>query len=354
MGRLFGKDETPPGWGQGKRPQDYLGTEWVEGDKRNSVYETFECLQDRDGLNYIKNTEKPEIVIGAGKFSTPSVGELENMVRNLKISNSKPCEIKFLSGPIEGHHRDRKYENATFQAASQFNCLEFIGDKTIPEQGIGKYQTDHTQGPACCMAAGGGTMYRNYFVKVGNSKEVGQTAERQINNIEDTLEVLGLENTVQVKGGHTRSAHEEEMSTILNGISNEQRNKAIAALKVGIHNDVEVTGPTPENSELWKPYGYTVNQVFVSACSLDQCQDENNWKLLAEMVLYGSYLATLFSAIINAHRCKDDGSNTVFLTDLGGGAFRNHHSWIKSARNAALEHPLVKKSGLKVIISIYD
>jgi hypothetical protein len=35
-----------------------------------------------------------------------------------------------------------------------------------PEQGIDIHEHDHTQGPACAIAAGAGTIYRNYFARV--------------------------------------------------------------------------------------------------------------------------------------------------------------------------------------------
>ena len=36
-----------------------------------------------------------------------------------------------------------------FQAASQFNCLEFAGPEELPEDGVTQYDDDPTQGPAC-------------------------------------------------------------------------------------------------------------------------------------------------------------------------------------------------------------
>ena len=36
-----------------------------------------------------------------------------------------------------------------------------------PEHGVTRYQHDRTQGPACAIAAGAATIYRNYFAPVG-------------------------------------------------------------------------------------------------------------------------------------------------------------------------------------------
>src|SRR3954451_18554000 len=57
------------------------------------------------------------------------------------------------------------------------------GPNINPEHGVTRYQTDHTQGPACAIAAGAATIYRNYFAPLGNS--LGQTAERQFDGLAD-------------------------------------------------------------------------------------------------------------------------------------------------------------------------
>jgi hypothetical protein len=66
-------------------------------------------------------------------------------------------------------HSDPKLNGATFQAASQFNCLEFASADGVPEKGIAVYELDCTQGPACaiaCAASTASTAYRNYLVRV--------------------------------------------------------------------------------------------------------------------------------------------------------------------------------------------
>lgn len=74
-----------------------------------------------------------------------------------------------------------QYPRATFQAASQMNCLEFPNQyvtsfpthmtidcnilrmHTVPEDGVTIYAADPTQGPACALACAAGSVYRNYF-----------------------------------------------------------------------------------------------------------------------------------------------------------------------------------------------
>ena len=52
-----------------------------------------------------------------------------------------------------------------------------------PEHGVTRYQHDHTQGPACAIAAGAATIYRNYFAPVGGGH--GQTKNRQFDGLAD-------------------------------------------------------------------------------------------------------------------------------------------------------------------------
>jgi hypothetical protein len=80
---------------------------------------------------------------------------------------------------------ERTNRLATFQAASQFNCLEFTGPSLTPEAGVSIYEFDRTQGPACAIACGPATVYRNYFVPLG--EQVGQSAHRQIENARELL-----------------------------------------------------------------------------------------------------------------------------------------------------------------------
>jgi hypothetical protein len=76
-----------------------------------------------------------------------------------------------------------------FQVASQFNLLEMTGPEVSPEDGVTRYQHDRTQGPACAIAAGAATIYRNYFAPVGGG--YGQTAKRQFDGLADLGEASG-------------------------------------------------------------------------------------------------------------------------------------------------------------------
>ena len=80
-------------------------------------------------------------------------------------------------------HRSPENAGALFQVASQFNLLEMVGPTVTPELGVTRYKDDPTQGPACAIAAGAATIYRNYFAPVDGSH--GQTTKRQLDGLAD-------------------------------------------------------------------------------------------------------------------------------------------------------------------------
>ena len=78
-----------------------------------------------------------------------------------------------MTGDVRHMHKSPENAGALFQVASQFNMLEMTGPEVTPEHGVTIYQYDGTQGPACAIAAGAATIYRNYFAPIGGSE--GQT-----------------------------------------------------------------------------------------------------------------------------------------------------------------------------------
>lgn len=118
----------------------------------------------------------------AGFFSTPSLSSLR---RNTVSGAGNHIRVSQLVGDVRSLHQDVANANAVFQVASQFNCLEMATPQFVPENGVGIYQNDRTQGPACSISAGAGTIYRNYFADVNGLS--GQTRDNQI----DCLESIG-------------------------------------------------------------------------------------------------------------------------------------------------------------------
>ena len=98
------------------------------------------------------------------------IGELElvslqALRERAKSAGDLPGRVKtsVVTGDVRHMHRLRENAGALFQVASQFNLLEMVSPDVAPEDGVTRYQSDPTQGPACAIAAGAATIYRNYF-----------------------------------------------------------------------------------------------------------------------------------------------------------------------------------------------
>jgi len=115
---------------------------------------------------------------------------LETLRERAKAVGGRTGQMKasIVTGDVRQMHRLPKNAGALFQVASQFNALEMTRPSLTPEDGVTRYQTYHTQGPACAIAAGAATIYRNYFAPVGGG--IGQTADRQIDGLAAIGEAL--------------------------------------------------------------------------------------------------------------------------------------------------------------------
>ena len=211
--------------------------------------------------------------------------------------------------------------------ASQFNLLEMVGPDVTPEMGVGRYENDPTQGPACAIAAGAGTIYRNYFAVVNG--QVGQSSHNQI----DCLADLGtaLDNSGQrlweMRNGYARvsPAGLVEITKRLGTCSEAEIDQLRQFLRIGIQWNTQVTINSLK---------HRVTQAYCSALPIGYCSHiDGSWELFARLVLEASYETTICTAILNL---LSNGNNRVFLTLVGGGAFGNKISWITESLQRAL------------------
>jgi hypothetical protein len=173
-------------------------------------------------------------------------------------------KVSVVTGDVRKMHQLRENAGALFQVASQFNLLEMIGPSVTPEQGVTRYKDDHTQGPACAIAAGAATIYRNYFVPVGGSH--GQTANRQIDTLANVGEELSgalkmpISALWKMQNGYAlcTRAGLDAITSYLDRPDAAQRDRLAGKLRVGVHQDVEATEVTGEQR-------HSVSQVFCSA-----------------------------------------------------------------------------------------
>ena len=313
---------------------------WFEGlfGFRESDPETVQRNLRVDGARLISDANGASY--GIGTLETPSVGELR--ARAQPIEAQAPIRVRNVVGEAKALHMDPDHAGAAFQVASQFNLLEMVDPDVTPECGVSGYHYDPTQGPACAVAAAAALIYRNYFAPVGGG--VGQTADRQIDCLRDVHAALagGGEALWEMRNGYAL-ASSDQLRTIaarLEAMGEEERDAVRAALRVGVHRDVEVTEQAA---------GHTVTQVYCSALPVAYHGHTNrDWEPFARLVLEAAYEATLMAAAENAQRNPDA---PVFLTQVGGGVFSNSPEWIHGAMRRAFD--LAADSGLDVRIVHY-
>ena len=277
----------------------------------------------------------------AGQLETPSLGELRQRVRDqdLKTGKLSLCEVV---ANVQSLHTDPANARALFQVASQFNLLEMVSSNRTPEEGVGIYDHDYTQGPACAIAAGAGTIYRNYFAPVNG--QIGQSTANQIDCLADLGTALGNSQNClwQMKNGYALASHKglTEIAQRLEAASESKRDELRKLLRIGIQWQTQVT---------LQDCQHQVSQVYCSALPVAYSHlPANLWEQFARLVLEASYEATICSAILNA---RISGNKQLFLTLLGGGAFGNEIDWIIDSIARALR--LYQNIDLDVAIVSY-
>eukprot|EP01032_Pedospumella_encystans_P012303 gene12303-14242_t len=274
---------------------------------------------------------------------------------------------------------------AVFQAASQFNCLEFPNWEVTPERGVTGYSTDPTQGPACALACAAGTVIRNYFADVPTlavtgttdaspTGQLGQREDLQINTL-DALEIA-LNNEQEaysnIHNGYTFSKGAEPLARLSAVIEASKQNppgglaydELLSRVKIGLHADVGVTFrnrfEVVDISE-----GLTVTQAYCSAISCAYSGISSaHWTSLARLVLDAAYEATMWAGVLNALRITPQVVETnsfpapsqshkhdVFLSFIGGGVFGNEPEWIGEAIGRALAIMHHHKAPIRVHIA---
>jgi hypothetical protein len=270
---------------------------------------------------------------GIGKLDFASLHDLREKA-NAENTQTGQLKASVVTGDVRLMHQAPENSGALFQVASQFNLLEMVSPNVTPEHGVTGYQNDRTQGPACAIAAGAATIYRNYFASING--EQGQTARRQLDGLADLGYALSqaielpVSDLWKMQNGYALASQSglDFISRYIETLTSNEIDVLRGKLRIGIHRDVEVT-------EAVGPFRPIVSQSFCSALPVAYSDVSGaHWQALALLVLEAAYEATMWAAVLNAQRGT---SNVVFLTLLGGGAFGNSSSWIYAAIARALK-----------------
>lgn len=314
----------------------------------------FEAITGFPETSYSQTQRRLRVVMGkltseassrsfaVGSLETPSLGELR--ARTAHLQPAARSTVTIVQGDVRKLHVDPANAGALFQVASQFNLLEMVGPGISPEDGVARYEFDRTQGPACAMAAGAATIFRNYLVRFPDGT-IGQTSVRQIDCLRDLGQALGNQDGAlwRMKNGYALFK-EEGLASVdrqLAAASEEAIDDLRRLLRIGLHWGVGLTDVEP---------GPTVSQALCSALpvSYNGIASRSLWTRFATLVLEAAYEATLRAAWLSAAR---SGCRRVFLTRLGGGAFGNETEWIDGAMRRAIE--LGARWGLDVLVVSY-
>ena len=255
-----------------------------------------------------------------GKLETPSLKELRNR-SSINDYHSK-IKVSEVIGDVQKFHQQDSNNGAFFQVASQFNLLEMDNPNRTPEAGVSIYEYDATQGPACAVACGAGTIYRNYFVDL--KTQIGQTSDKQIDCLTDIGKELGNENEDlwSMSNGYALATKEGliNISQQLTTMPPDDYDCLKQNIRIGIQWHTQVTIGKSNNM---------VTQAYCSALPVSYTSvNFELWEPFARLILEASYEATLHTALENYEKT---GNNRIFLTLIGGGVFGNKPEWIFDA-----------------------
>ena len=268
---------------------------------------------------------------GIGELSLPTLAELRARV---EVPRRQRSTVGCVTGEARAMHADPELEGALFQVASQFNLLEMTGPSITPEDGVTRYNCDHTQGPACAIAAGAATIYRNYFAPVDG--ESGQTRERQL----DALAHMGVALSAKLarpvsdlwtmRNGYALCTDDglEAVTRLLAEGTEVLREELTGWLAIGMHRDVEVTDVREGERRF-------VSQAFCSALPVAYGSVRRSaWEAFARLVLEAAYEATLLAAVEQSvagsvgHRAVDPrGRRGVRQRPTNGSTTRSCARW---------------------------
>lgn len=290
--------------------------------------------QSPEQVRQLLRVEGDEIVstvnnhrMNCGRLEIVSLAKLRTRAASAHLPSGR-LQLGEIVADVQHLHTDTANTDALFQVASQFNLLEMISPSVTPEDGIGIYEHDRTQGPACAIAAGAGTIYRNYFAELNG--RIGQSNDHQIDCLQGIGQVLGNlnEELWTMRNGYALPTEKglRRINDTLASMNDYERNTLRDELQIGIQWNTQVT---------LEGCGHLVSQAFCSALPVAYSPHASElWEPFARLILEAAYEATLCAARINA---AQTGNRNLFLTLLGGGAFGNDNAWISDAIERALQ-----------------
>eukprot|EP01006_Ploeotia_vitrea_P026376 TRINITY_DN59361_c0_g1_i1.p1 TRINITY_DN59361_c0_g1~~TRINITY_DN59361_c0_g1_i1.p1 ORF type:complete len:396 (-),score=40.70 TRINITY_DN59361_c0_g1_i1:35-1084(-) len=309
-------------------------------------------VEERDGgTMWVSSNDKPDTSYCCGIFEQQLMKDLPQGEEGAGFTFNVIAGGMYggNSGNVEVGSLQAKPENcgATFQVASNFNCLEFTSSWDSATHGITRYIHDHTQGPAASISAAPATTYRNYFLKhtpKDSTQEFTGQLQQQINILDNYPKIRMHNGYIEFKNGDNSPENDPYWKTF--DFSDN------SLVKVGSHRNVQVTYGHKQGGRLvvQQDPNQRVHQVFTAAMS---CPARHGVEAkIAQWVVRAAYEGTIRTAIRNRELHPElPGSKKLFLSLVGGGVFCNPKEWIVDTLYEL--RPLLERSGLDVYLVVF-
>lgn len=279
----------------------------------------------------------------AGRFETPSIGELRQRVAS-SGQGAGQARLWVFDGASPatdiGSLQATSGDNALFQVASQFNCLEAPGPFVTP---VAHYLSDPTQGPRAAISAFPATLLRHYAAPGADGQRFAQTTDRpQIDLLADALGP-GI-----VRNGYFEGEGIANPAAVVETLGTH-----FDAIRVGVHDVAQVVLGYNWDGAVADSEPRRISQVFTSTVAGGGYGGERNlgwdgFQAVARQLLRAAYLGTLLAAV-------SLGRDRAVLTLIGGGVFQNPIALIWEAIVWAVDEvsPLITRD-LDVVVNGYN
>jgi len=359
------KDETK----SGSFFTDLMGVPESEFGKPENLKKNI--VKRADGTFIIKSMHPKPVWYKAGAFKAWDIKDLrQEMVKREKEKSlkksDKPGTFNIL-GPHVGVgalETSGKNKQAVIMVASNFNAIVDIGAKMLE---VTHYPSDPTQEQRATLVGLPGILLR-YFYGLYSDQEPDPAKWRQVSDTTyiDSTEPEKFEKNSQqihlltgpgisVKDGYVKFVPTKKLADAFDAgtISN----------KIGYHRDIQIvlsgTDKQGDYGILQDPTKL-VDHALVAALSLGESNyfqqymtsdlgdfkddpDSQYLKRITQMILNNAYEGIIRAAILQ-------GRKRIYLTWLGGGAFRNPKKMISAAMATKTNQALVHDYGLEVYL----
>jgi hypothetical protein len=223
---------------------------------------------------------------------------------------------------------DPQNHGATYQVASNFNCLDHLPGARPPGGRVSNYVTSREQGGPASVACGPALVYRQYFVPL-ESGDVGQ--------LRGDVELLSR-TPAAVEDGYVTDVGDQAFDWGQPDV-----------VRVGVHREIDVTlGRAGRDFRIVE--GQRVHQVFGAALWFgSHIMVSERTAAIGRTILSEVYRNTILAAWENSQLFPGRlGSRKCFLTLTGTGVFRNPLAFVADAISSCQQ--IIVDSGLDVYL----